>query len=615
MDYSINTSLSYERIKIWLISFMILIGSASLSAQARFTTQVNPNPVTEGQRFQISYTLNTEGRNFVPPSFGNDIQILSGPSTSSSTSIVNGRMSRQVSYTYLAVANKTGRFTIPGANISVGSERVKSEDVVILVMEPSAAEKRRRDEEEKRKEQLDSRAEQIIKDNLYVTVNVSKRKVYKGEQLVATYKLFMNADLNVVSLEPTTNPNLTGFWAQDFDQDMKNWTTERIDGAVFKTLVIKKVVLIPTRSGELTIDPIAYNSTVRLRTGRSRSRFDDFFGGGSFQDFQHTIGSPRVTITSLPLPDGAPESFAGAVGNFEMEAFFDKTELPADESLSLKINITGNGNLKLIEAPEVDFPPDFEVFDPKTADNVRVTTTGSKGNLQFEYLAIPRNAGTFNMKPVEFSYFDLSTKEYKTLTSEPFTLNITKGEGGGSQIFSSGKESIEILSSDINYLKSELGQTGNRNSFFGSFLFILLSILPLVGIIAFIILARRRKDKDDSYIESRKRTASKVARKRLQKSQSLMKAGDEENFYIEINRAMWGYLSEKLAIPVSDLTFSIAAIRLNEKGIEEGQIANAKSVIDESEMARYAPSAVSGSMDTIYSKAKDTITALEEGLK
>lgn len=599
----------------WLLVVLAALQALALSAQdAQFVTQVSPNPVTEGDRFQISYILNTEGRNFIPPSFSG-IQILSGPNTSTSMRIYNGTMVRQISYSYVAVANSTGRVTIPGASIVADNKRLQSNDVTLMVVEPSAAEKQRREAEAQRQEQITQQAEQIIRENIYVTTDISKRKVYKGEQIVATYKLYVNADLNVIALEPEANPSFTGFWTQDFDQDMSKWQNERISGAYFRTLVIKKVVLIPTRTGELNIEPMSFNSTVRLRTGGRRSMFDDFFSRGSYQDFNYTIKSPRVTITSKELPSGAPESFNGAVGSFQMEAFFDKTEVPADEPLSLKINISGNGNLKLVESPEVSFPPDFEVFDPKVADNVSITTAGSKGNMQFEYLAIPRNPGQYTIDPVEFTYFDLATEEYKTLRSEEFQLKIGKGTGEGTTVFGSGKSEIELLSSDINYIRTELGDKDSNDSIFGSFLFILLTVSPLVLFIILFVFRKKKNEEQGDYYESRRRGASKVAKKRLSAAESHMKKNEQEAFYVEINRAVWGYLSEKLAIPVSDLTFALAEKKLAERGIENEQINSIKAVIDTSEMARYAPSSVGGSMAEIYSKAKNSITSLEEKLK
>jgi len=598
-----------------LILMLSCLTGVAHSQTPQFRTQVNPNPVTEGERFQITYSLNTDSRNFVPPSF-TGIKILSGPNNSSSTRIINGQVSREVSYSYIAVANKVGTLTIPGATVVVGNKRIQSNSVTLQVLEPSVAEKQRRLAESKRQEQITQQARQIIRENLYVTTDVTKKKVFKGEQLVATYKLHVNSDLNVIALDPTSNPSFTGFWTQDFDQDMSQWKNERINGGIFKTLIIKKVVLIPTRSGSLYIDPMEFKSTVRLRTGGRRSIFDDFFSRGSYRDFEHIIRSPKIEISSLELPDGAPESFNGAVGEFSMEAFFDKTEVPSNEPLALKINISGNGNLKLLEPPSIDFPPDFEVFDPKIADNVTVTPSGSKGNLQFEYLSIPRNPGKYDIPPIEFTYFDLSEGQYRTLTSEQFSLNISKGETGESNVFSSSrKEDIELLSSDINYIRTSLGSFNNKSSFFGSFFFILMSLIPFIGLIVLFAFKRKKNDENSDHFEARRRTASRIAKKRLAKASGYLKSDNFDDFYVEINKAVWGYLSEKLVIPIADLTFSLAEKKLLERSVSPQLIADVKNVIDTSEMARYAPTSIPEGMDGTYSKAKSAITDLEEALK
>ncbi|GAB5464887.1 MAG: BatD family protein [Candidatus Kapaibacteriales bacterium] len=611
----INTCEQMKQIASFRL-FVIVLAFLALgnSSYSDFVTRVSPTTVTEGQRFQISYVLDAEGRNFVPPNFGNDIKVLSGPNQSSSMRIINGNMSRELSFSYIAVAQKVGRIEIPGASIVVDGSRVSSNTAYLNVVEQSEAEKQAREAAKQQEAKVNQQATQIIRDNLYIKVSVSKKSVYEGEQLTANYKLYLNSALNVMNLEPENTPTFTGFWTQDFDME-KQWQEEIIGGARFRTMTLKKVVLIPNRTGTLYIEPYDFKATVRLNTGGRRSIFDDFFSRGSYRDFEYSLSSPRVAVDVKALPEGAPESFAGAVGDVKMEAFFDKTETPAGEPITLKVSLNGTGNLKLLSPPELDFPPAFEVYDPKTADNVSVTTSGSKGDIRFEYLLIPRSEGRYNIGPLEYSYFDLETKEYKTLSSEEFVITVSEGDGSSEVVSSSGGKRVELLNKDIRYIKTESGSAANPPvGFFGSFLHILLSMIPLVGLIFLIFAKKKRKEEDKDELGTKQRAASKMAKKRLTQAQAKLKQQDIDGFYIEILKALWGYLSDKLAVPISDLTLSNASERLRTKGANDNQIAELQKLVSKAEEARYAPSIAAQNTEDVYNRTKTLLTNIEEGI-
>lgn len=602
------------------LTLLILFTQVAAAQNAQFTAAVSNNPVVQGEPFRVQFSVNTDASNFRPPSF-DGFEVINGPSQSSSTQIVNGQYSRALSFNYVLKANKVGTSTIQSASIQVDGKRLRSNTIELKVIEPSAAEKELRRQEAEQEKSMRGKAVDIIKNNLYLKTKVSKTSAFVGEQLTASFKLYVNGELNLVGLEMENSPILNGFWSQEIDLGEVQWQREQVNGVWFRVANLKQVVLFPQQSGKLTIDPYEFKTVARLRTSGSsrgrRSMFDDFFNRGSYKDFEYNLSSNPITVNVKPLPDGAPAGFNGAVGTFDMESWVDNTKTVTNEPVTLKVKVSGKGNLKLFDAPTINLPPDMETFDPKTADNTKVSLSGMTGDKIFEFLVIPRTVGEYKIEPVTFSYFDLTSNTYKTISSEEFIISVGKGSGDGSKISGVSRAELQLLGKDIRYIKSETElQKKSSSGFFGTQTFYLLMMLPFVlFLIIFILLSKRRKDEEDTDLMKNKR-ASKLAKKRLTAAGDALKKNDSNLFYEEITKALWGYISDKLNIPVSELNKDEVRTKLTQLNIDEDQISEFLKTLEESEFARYSNGANSSDrMNEIYNKSGEVITKIERGVR
>lgn len=596
---------------------IILFFTSTLLAQ-RFTASISSNPVVQGDNFKVTFTLDAQGSNFEAPSFSG-FTVVGGPSQSQSTSIVNGRMSMNLSWTYVLRADKVGNYFIGPASIKSDGETIKSNRIKVQVAEPSQAEKQRRKSEAEKERQLQEQAEKVISENLYMKISISKSKAFIGEQILATYELFANEDLNIVDLSIRDLPNFNGFWTQDFDRETR-WERTLENGVRFKKAIIKQVLLYPQQSGELTLDPMTWDAVVRLRTGnnsRRRSVFDDFFNRGSYQDFKYVVNSGSRKLTISDLPDPKPLSFFGAVGNYELESWLDKTKVKAGETITLKIKISGDGNMKLLSPPELDFPTGFELFEPKMIDNSKSTTAGTSGNIIFEYLMIPRNEGEFKIPSFEYSFFDPKTKDYSNLKSDEFSIQVEEGDGSQSQTVITGvnKENLKYLGKDIRFIKTNPSLVKNKFIFLFSIWYWILVLMGLLSI--FILIAYKRKSDNEKENQTllKTRKAKKIARKRLASSKQHLEKNDKDKFFEEMVRVLWGYISDKLAIAVADLTKEIVIEKLESKGVGLDTSKEIIELIEICEFARYAPSTTENDPQNIYTRSSDLITKIEEELR
>lgn len=613
--------------KIISYIFILALVFNEINAQdVKFIASLSKNPLTQGERFQITYTLkNAQGTRFRPPNF-RGFTALMGPSTQQSTQIINGSMSQSISYTYVLQANKIGKYTLGPATITVNGSQIKSNSLTIEVVQPSQAEQTRRQQKQNQEKSLSQQAQNVIRKNLFVRTYVSKKNVYQGEQLVVTYKIYVHPDLNIKSLNAKKEPTFNGFWTQEINFGKSTWNSEIVNGVRFKVAVIKKVVLLPQRSGRLPIEPYSFDCVARLRVQgqrqrRRRSMFDNFFDdpffGGNYRDFPYVASSKKQFINVKALPENQPGNFNGAVGNLNFEAWIDKANVKTGEPISLKVKIGGRGNLKLIEPLDIKFPPDFEVYDPKTADNVNVSASGVSGNKIFEYIIIPKHAGNYKIPAISFSYFDLKKQKYVTLSSKDFNIKVAQGKGGKTEFISGvQKEDIKLLGKDIMFIKtSKINIRKSGNNFIGTTIFWILSLLPLIFFL--LIYFYRKKQKKLAHNQSllRKKKATKLARKRLTTAKKFLSENKKEEFYEEISKALWGYVSDKLNIPVSELTKDNTHKSLSEKHIDDELINKCLSTIDNSEFARFAPSSDSSEMDKIYNDSVSVIAELEGAIK
>lgn len=596
--------------KVIFLCTILLFAANALAENVRFEASTE-RTVAVNQQFKVIYKLIYEkdrGRNLRVPGVEN-LQELSGPHefTSSSISNVNGVVTQEKSstYTYVFMATKEGEYTIPAASIQVGGTEYKSNEVKITVLpadKPIPADSG-----------SSSTASQSTED-LFVRVHVTKRSVYENEGFLVTFKLY--SKVNFGGFENVKFPEFEGFIAQEIDLPTESqWVLESYNGSNYRTAVLKQTILFPQRSGKLTIGQGKFDVNIRVQSQqRSRSFFDDFLGGYSV--VQRTLVSSPVTIDVKSLPAGKPAGFSGAVGNYKMTSEINTQELKANEAVTIKLTINGSGNIKMVKNPEVVFPNDFDVFDPVVNVHSRANTAGVNGNKTIEYSAIPRYAGDFTIPPIQFSYFDVSTGSYKTLTTEAYRLKVAPGEGGEGTsptiVSSSNKEDVRFLGQDIRHIKTT-GFTFLKNDFFfGTMGYWLWYILPVLLFVILFIIYRKQAAQNANIALMRTKQASKVATKRLKNAAKLLKANQREEFHDELLKAVWGYLGDKLNMDVSALTKDTVRAEMARRGASADLVESFMYILNTAEFARYAPVQGEGEMDNLYNQTVEAINQLEK---
>lgn len=571
-----------------------------------------PEAVVMGEQFRLTFTVNAEGRDIRVPSIP-DFEVLIGPklSTNSSSIWVNGQSKSEtyVTFTYILMPKKEGTFTIPEATIKVNGANYKSNSLTIKVLPADKAGKEAAN---------DAAAKgQISKDDLFVTMDVSKRSLYEQEGLLVTFKAYSSLIFQINNLK---YPEFEGFLVQEIDLPAdKQAVLENYKGRNYQTVLMRQVLLYPQRSGKITIGAGRYDALARVRIQqRTGSLFDDFFD--SYRDINKVLTTNPVTIDVKPLPSGKPASFSGGVGSFTMSSEISAKKVKANEAVTIKLKLSGNGNVKLLKNPEVKFPNDFDIYDPKVETDVKTTTAGVSGSKTIEYMAIPRYAGKFEIPAVEFSYFDIKSGAYKTLKSEAFELEVEPGEGGNAAapVVSNfnNKESVKYLGKDVRYLKTKGFRFVTPDDiFYGSLANILWYVIPALLFIAFFVIYRKQVRENANIALVRTKRANKVATKRLKIAGKLMAENKREAFYEEILRALWGYLSDKLSIPQAELTKDNVEAELAKYGVSENLMSEFMDILNTCEFARYAPSAETDAMDKLYQLTVDAIEKMESTIK
>ena len=604
-------------------STLLLCFYISLSAVLAQTLTANaPSQVAVGQQFRLTYTVNSHDvSGFRVGQIPQDaFEILMGPSTStqSSFSMVNGKttQSSTITYTYILSALKNGSFTIPAATINVSGQQVKSNSVKIEVSgTASQSSSGGRGSRGGNSQQPETRPQgtPISGSDLFIKVSASKKRVVEQEPVLLTYKVYTLVSLT--QLEGKM-PDLKGFHTQEIPLPQeKSFKIEQYNGRNYKTVTWSQYVMFPQMTGTLEVPPLTFNGVV-VQQNRYVDPFEAFFNGGSgYVEVKKQIQAPGVKIEVDPLPS-RPDGFSGGVGHFTMKAEMNQAQLKANDPLTLKVTISGTGNLKLIKQPTVKFPKDFDTYDPKTTDKTRLTTQGIDGSIIYEYLAVPRHQGQFDIPPVEFIYYDTQQKRYVTLTSEAFHLDVAKGEGGDSHVVDyTEQEDIQLLANDIRHihLKPQPSNIKSQTLFASTTYWVTLAVM-FIGFISLIVIFRKRAIENADLVKARGKRANKVATKRLKKAASLMKENKPSEFYDEALRALWGYVGDKLNIPVEQLSRDNINDRLTERGIDAATIAPFLEAIDECEFERYAPGDPKGNMNKVYEQAMKGITSLNEKL-
>lgn len=604
--------------RLFILNLLLLsLGLLSANAQDVSFTARAQSAVVVGDKFQLQYTLNKEGSDIRLPAL-QDFQILMGPSTSysNSTSIINGKVSRETSYTYTFIlkALKEGQFAIPPATIKVDDEKVSSNAVSIKVVKGEA-------QAQQQNQESQAAGSAPSDDDLFITVTPSKKNLYQGESLVLITKIYTKVQLE--SISDIKQPELSAFIAQSLQgQNGNSWTMENVNGRTYNVNTYEQKLLFPQKSGQLKIEPTEIEFLVRQRVARSRSRsiFDDFFES-NYRTVKKKVRSKAITLNVKPLPSGRPEGYTGGVGQLNMKASVNKNDVSVNDGVTLKVVVSGTGNHKFIEEPQIKFPADFDDFDAKISNSISNTARGMTGSKTYEYLMIPRHAGEFTIPSIKFAYFDPKTGRYETSESGPLTINVEKGEGtddvtSGVIRSSVSKENVKFIGKDIRFIKTGKITLKPIGTFFiGSLTYYIALLVPLsLFILIFIINQKRIKDNANVTL-MRTKKANKVAIKRLKKSAQFLKSNEKEAFYEEVLRALWGYLSDKLSLPLSELSKDNAGEILAKSNASEEVISEIMNILDTCEFARYAPASGTGEMDKLYNQTIATISKLENQIK
>lgn len=626
---------SYSNMKyfrIILTAIVTIIPSLTIFADVQFTAQ-GPNTVVVEQPFQIHYSINDKGRDIRLPEL-KDFEILAGPftSTSSSMSLVNGQMtsSYEQRYTYTLMAHHDGTFTVPAAHITVSGTQYTSNGLKIKVLpaDEGAANASQQQRQAQNSQQQQGAAQtsqntnqynaEVANDNIFIRTSLSKTKVKEQECVLLTYKLYSLVD--VLQFTASDIPDFTGFVKQEIELSRNaQLQQEHYKGRNYITATLYQTLLYPQHSGTLEIKPATFDAVIRVRNrAQARSIFDSFFD--SYVNVNKTLKAPGAKINVEALPTPKPANYSGGVGTFNVKSEISSTELQTNDAVTIKITISGTGNLKLIKTPIIDFPADFEVYDPKVTNNFQTTSQGISGNKTIEYLAIPRSSGQYSVKGIKFAYYDTQSGTYKTLTTPDYEINVAPSatqEGQGTVTsYVNQKEDIKQLGNDIRYIHTAaLNIKPVDNQLLNTLAAWLMFLIPLlIALIAAIMLRKYIKDISDIGRMKNKK-ANKVARKRLKVAQKYAKDDDKEHFYNEILRASWTYVSDKLNIPTSQLNKDNVSQALANRGAEQQQIDDFLNILATAEFARFAPSDSHSSMEELYKRTANLISELESTIK
>ncbi len=609
-----------------LMAFVPIVASAdddiSLVGQAQQTVIV-------GNKFKVRYTLNNAKSTDIREGECEAIEKLFGPSyaTSSNVSIVNGQISSTstVTFEYVYKATKVGSYSISPASITIDGTRYTSNAIKLNIVEEGSSSSQSSSSQSSQSSSGSSSSSSSASlpqgeiPDIMIRQTLNRTSVYEGEAVVLNTKIYTRVDLN--SISDIKSPELSEFLAQDLFNGALTFEREVVDGVVYNSALAMSKVLIPQKSGTIKIDPITYEFIVKQRTS---SRGGGFFSG-FFDDVQlvrRSVKSNSLSIKVKPLPDGKPHNFSGGVGDMKFSVSVSPTEVDADNSVQVKVSVSGEGNLKLVTLPKPQFHSDFDTFDPSETSNLEATQKGFKGSRSAEYLIIPRVAGEFEIPALQFSYFNPSTGKYQTLTQGPFTVTVNKGDGtatqsGGVAKAVQGQGSTVVYNAyDLRYLHTADQDVKKRASFFilSPEFFGLCGILLVIFALCVAYFVKRNKDQHNvSGVKMRR--ANKAARRRLKLAAKLSKENKREAFFDEVMRALWGYLSDKLALPLSELTKDNAKDEMQRYGIDTEAADKFMALLDDCEFARYAPADMTKPMDEIYRQATEVISLIDSNIK
>lgn len=601
----------YFILTIVLSFFSVFIKGGEGKAEAASITTQGPSQVAVGEQFNLRYVVKTtDVSGFrlggVPDAF----EVLMGPitSTQQSFSIVQGKTTQteSVTYTYVLMANKNGTFVIPAAHARVNGKPATSQAIRINVS--GKTQSAQQGGGQRRGSRVDRAGAQISGNDLFIRVTANKKRVYEQEPVLLTYKVYTQVELT--QLEGKM-PDLNGFHTQEVPlPQQKSFHVEIVNGRTYNCVTWSQYVMFPQMSGKLEIPSITFKGIV-VQQNPNVDPFEAFFNGGSgYIEVKKELKAPAVNIQVLPLP-AKPAGYSGGVGHFTVSASLDKQTVKAGDPVNVRFVVNGTGNMKLLKQPELNLPKDFDKYDAKITDKTKLTANGVTGSMIYDILVVPRNMGEYVIPSISFIYFDTQSNSYKTLTTKPLPLTVEKGNAGGATVDYSQRVDNDIH--DIKKNGAPIEKTDD--SFFGSGAYLLLNGLVFAIFLSLVIIFRKRASALSDVTAVRGRKANKVAVKRLKKAARLMAQGNDGEFYDEVLRALWGYVGDKLAIPVERLSRENITEQFQLHSVAEEVIESFVEAIDECEYARFAPGDTSGNMQKTYAKATDAITKIEENIK
>ena len=609
-----------RKVKIFIATlFFSFFCIGELLAQVSCTARA-PQRVAAGQAFQLNFTLNAQASRLPALNFSN-FSVVGGPNQSSSTSVsvVNGQMSSTSSftYTYTLVAEKEGTYTIPSLPFAANNQTVNSNTVTVQVVAAS----QNTQQQSQQRSQGSTTAQAINKDDFFIKATVSNANPYIGEQVIVNYKMYINTQqLRGYQENITSTPSSQGFWTYDLtDRKAPPARTEEvINGKPYLIVDLRTIAAFPQKSGKLTITPLNADLILQvLVKQQSNDPLEAFFFGGSnrLQNVTLKLSSNPVTVTARETPENEkPLNYSGLVGNFTMTSNLSRDKLSTNDATNLSITMSGSGNLQYIENPRIEFPGDMDVQEPSIKDNIKTSLSGVSGSRTFEYILIPRAAGKFTIPAATFSYFDKGKNAYVTLSTSKTEITVEKGKGNASSYTTTDKRDIEVMGTDIRYIKTNESLKLAGEPFFLSVTYWLGLFLPILALVFTILLLRKRIENQKNRMAVRDKRASKLARKRLNKAEKLLKNKQDTDFYIEISHALWGYVSDKFHIPLGLLSLDTAFQKLKERNMEEASINEFLETLNHCEQVRFAPSSEI-TPEKMYERTFNFITKIERELK
>lgn len=618
------------KIAVCLLVSILCVGWHTLQAQFSCKAEAR-SEVAVGEYFQLRFVLNDKPSG-APRLNLQNFSVVNGPSisSSSSVSIINGKTTSEHSYTYTytLAAQKEGTFTIPAVTFSSGNEQARSNALTIRVTSASSQGSSggyQAQAQQPQRSQAQQSSASFNKNDYFIRATASNASPYVGEQVVVHYKLYISAQSSGYQASINSMPSANGCWTYELgDKNAEpKRTVETINGKQYYVTEIRSIAAYPQKEGTIKLSPLELDLLVQVIVQQQRAStgdpfFDAFFGGGITnipQNMELKLKSNEISLHVKSLPKaGQPADFSGLVGSFTMRSELTKTALPANDATNLKITISGSGNLQYVNAPELNVPADIDVHEPKITDNIHTTVSGVSGSRTFEYILIPRNAGKYTLEPVTFTYYDKAKGKYVTLTGSGYTLNVSKAKGGSTVYSSTGKEDIKILGTDIRYIKTDKNIKKNHFYIVSSPIYWLLLLLPFIAILVTVILMRKKIQENRNMAVVRGKKAAQTAKKRLKKAEKLLQMGNNNAFYEEISQVLWGYVSDKFHLPLSQLSLDTAEEKLLERNMDANMIAVFINTLKDCEYVRYAPSS-DITPQKMYDQTFEFITKLENELK